>query len=287
MDNRPHTRFRGIALLAVLGFIVIASSAVIASARIAATSGLAIRQHHDGLASTDLLNSLRSSCTQWIARQADTATAEAGIPYGGIPVLSDQIERIGQSMQIRITAYDQDTRFPLERLSELDASEFRGSLYIAEDNAVDLPELEFKLLREPEPIAIFPGRADQPALLGLARTPGLKSGSRTRSVSLNPRTVPDEIVRIIYGDSADQMLEDLNEWRSRADRIGSSGQGEFTTAESPMTGTASWTSQTQAWAFRIDLETEYRRTAFWAVYEAAPGTGWRLRIWHRIGDGSE
>jgi hypothetical protein len=106
-------------------------------------------------------------------------------------------------------------------------------------------------------------------------------------VSLNPRTVPDELVRVIYGDSVEQLLEELTAWRSRADRTRPSGQGRFTTAETPATGTVAWTTDTQAWAFRIDLETERRRLAFWAVYELQPGTGWQLRSWHRIGDASE
>lgn len=287
MDNRSHTRFRGIALLAVLGFIVIASSAVIASVRIASTSGLAIRQHHDALASSDLLNSLRSVCQQWIVRQADTAMADAGITYGGILVLSDQLERIGQSIDIRITAYDQDTRIPLVRLSELAASEFRGPLSIALGSEVELLELEAKLNREPAPIAVFPASVNQLAVLGLARSPGGKSGSRVSSVSLNPRTVPDELVRVIYSDSAEQVLEDLREWRSRADRVGSSGQSRFTTEGSPASGTIAWTTETRAWAFRIDLKTEHRRLAFWAVYEMTPGAGWRLHTWHRIGDASK
>ncbi|MFI4853463.1 MAG: hypothetical protein ACIAQF_00620 [Phycisphaerales bacterium JB065] len=266
---------------------MIASSAVIASVRIAPTSGLAARQHHDALATTDLFNSLRSACEQWIARQGGTAVIEPSLPYGAIPVLNDQIKRADQLIEIQITAYDQDTRISLRRLNELDASEYHGLLSLALDDETDLPELEVKLVRESESLAVYPSRANTSAVLGLARSPGLKLSSQTSSVSLNPRTVPDELVRVIYGDSAEQVLEELNEWRSRTERIGSSSWADFATVESAAAGNVIWAPETQAWAFRIDLETEHRRLAFWAVYEVTTGTGWRLRTWHRIGDGSE
>src|SRR5690606_17600526 len=126
-----------------------------------------------------------------------------------------------------------------------------------------------------------------PAVLGLARSPGLTPGSRMSSATLNPRTVPYELVRAIYGDSAEQVLKELTAWRSRADRTNPSGQRNFTTSETPSSGKIAWTTETQAWAFRLDLKTDNRQLAFWAVYELEPGIGWRLRTWHRIGDASK
>ncbi|MCR9217605.1 MAG: hypothetical protein NXI14_10430 [bacterium] len=279
--RRTH---RGIALLVVLGFIVIASGAVIASARIAATSGMASRQHDESLRSASLTNGLRSACEQWLLRRADTAVADADLPHGAVVVMDDTVETREGPVSIRIHAYDQDTRLPF------DPSVLEG-LGLESDGAggdrLGLSALDAQAASTSdasEGTALFPSVVDRPALFGTVRVPELAADAQRGPLRLNPRTVPLELLESVFGEEAEQIGEQLREWRANAS--GRSGAPSLRDAAVSGPRDVTWQSASSAWAFRIDVEVPNLQTrSFWAVYEGADD-GWERAQWHIIREGS-
>jgi len=283
VDPGRRTR-RGIALLVVLGFIVVASGAVIASARIAATSGMASRQHDASLRSAPLMNGIRSACSQWLDRRADTAVADADLPYGAVVVMDDTVETPDGPVSVRIHAYDQDTRLPFE-LTALEglglqsdgAGGDRLELSVLDAAAADPADASRRT-------ALFPSVVDRPALIGNLRDPGLAADAQRGPLRLNPRTVPLELLESVFGKDAEQIGEQLREWRAKAS--GRSGAPSLTEVAASGQRDVSWQSASSAWAFRIDVEAPNLQTrSIWAVYEDADD-GWELAQWHIIREGS-
>lgn len=284
MGDPGRTTRRGIALLVVLGFIVIASGAVIASARIAATSGMASRQHDASLWSAPLMNGIRSACAQWLDRRADTAVADADLPHGAVVVMDDTVETREGPVNIQIHAYDQDTRLPFDP-SVLDglglesdgAGGDRLGLSALDGQAASTADAS-------ERTALFPSVVDRPALFGTVRVPGLAADAQRGPLRLNPRTVPLELLESVFGEEAEQIGEQLREWRANASGRGSSPS--LPAATSSEEREVVWQSASSAWAFRIDVEVPNLQTrSFWAVYEDADD-GWERAQWHIIREGS-
>lgn len=282
-DPGRRTR-RGIALLVVLGFIVVASGAVIASARIAATSGMANGQHDASLRSAPLMNGIRSACVQWLDRRGNTAVADADLPYGAVVVMDDTVETPDGPVSVRIHAYDQDTRLPF------DPSVLEG-LGLESDgaggdrlrlSAIDAPAAD--TADASQGTALFPSVVDGPALFGTMRVPGLAADAQRGPLRLNARTVPLELLESVFGEEAEQIGEQLREWRASAS--GRSGAPSLTEATVSGQRDVTWQSASSAWAFRIDVEVPNLQTrSFWAVYEDADD-GWELAQWHIIREGS-
>ena len=281
MADRVATNHRGIALLAVLGFIVIASGAVLASARIAATSGVAIQQHEASLRTVSLTNGIRSACEQWLLRRADTAVADAALPYGAVVVMEDSVETADGTVSIRIHAYDQDTRLPFE-------PSVLGDLGLQSDAAnsdrfglsgLDAPAADPS--RTSQETALFPSVVARPALFGTVRVPGLAADAPSGQLRVNPRTVPLELLESGLGQEAGEIVEQLTEWRATA-----AGRGGAATPVAAEGGQVTWQTSSSAWAFRIDVDSsELRARSYWAVYEDGED-GWDLREWHIIREGA-
>jgi len=276
---------RAVALLAVLGFIVVASTAVIASARIAATSGFAVQQHEASLESTSFMNAIRSTCLQWILRRGDTALTEDSLPYAAIVVLDDEFELANEAARIRIFAYDQDTRL---RITPQNWSA-SGANWDRDPNdrldELSISDLEEAAVRNTGIARVFPQTRAGQALLGVMRSPLEQSHRITPGITLNPRTVPYEVLAMLFGDSANELYERVREWRSeRSGRSSAFSQGFQKQAGSPR-GPVAWQTKSSAWAFRIDIEFEAALTrSFWAVYAIDNGE-WQLDTWHIIRDG--
>jgi hypothetical protein len=284
MADPTRKTHRGIALLVVLGFIVIASGAVLASARIAATSGMAVQQHDASLRSAPLMNGIRSACAQWLDRRAGSAVADVDLPYGAVIVMDDTVETPSGPVTIRIHAYDQDTRLPLEP-SVLERfamrSDARGSRG-AGLSSLDAPAVDASA--SSQETALFPGQSDRPSLFGTVRVPGLSPDAQSRSLGLNPRTVPFELLPSVFGEEAEQVEEQLREWRATAS--GRGGASGLPAATSSGEREVTWQSVSSAWAFRIDVMTPQLQTrSYWAVYEDSD-EGWELRQWHIIREGA-
>jgi hypothetical protein len=273
-------------LLAVLGFIVVASSAVIASARIAATNGFAMKQHEGSLESTRFMNSIRSACFQWILRNGDTAVAEDGLPYAAIAVLDDEFELSNGPAQIRIFAYDQDTRLPL---TPRNWSEFGAELDRVEIDRLDalsISGLDDLGVQTKGGIGVFPRTQAGQALFGVMRSPLHEADRGTSGITLNPRTVPYEVLTVLFGESANELSERLREWRSdrsgRTSTFSPVAELQAGSANGPVT----WQTESSAWAFRIDIDVAPTLArSFWAVYAIDNGE-WQLETWHIIREGS-
>jgi len=283
MTERRSKERRAVALLAVLGFIVVASSAVIASARIAATNGFAMKQHEGSLDSTGFMNSIRSACFQWILRQADTAVAEDGLPYAAIVVLEDEFELADLPTRVRILAYDQDTRLPLTSRNWSAFGADLDGVEIDRLDALSISGLDALGVRSNGGTGVFPRIQEGQALLGVMRSPLHEADREASSITLNPRTVPYEVLTALFGESADELSGRVREWRS--DRSGRSSTFSPVSEQQPGSahGPVTWRTDSSAWAFRIDIEVGPTLTrSFWAVYAIGDDGIWKLEAWHII-----
>lgn len=286
MTERRSRERRAVALLAVLGFIVIASSAIIVSARIAATSGLAMQQREGSIASTQFMNAIRSACSQWILRHGDTAVAEDGLPYAAIAILDDELDFAGRRARIRVLAYDQDTRIPLTPQNWSAFGADLDEVEIDQLDALSIRELDDLGVRSKGVTRVFPRVQAERALLGVMRSPLHEADRETRGITLNPRTAPYEVLAVIFGESANDLAERLRDWRS--DRSGRSSTFSPVSKQQrgSTLGPVTWQTESSAWAFQIDVEVgPTLARSFWAAYVLDDHENWRLVSWHEIREG--
>lgn len=293
--ERSISRRRAVALLAVLACVLLASSVVVASVRMVTVSTISGRQSDEHFATVELLTAVRSACVQWIQRRSSAAVVAAPdlMWSGGIAVFEDTLESRGQTIRIRITAYDHSTRLPLGMLPELlsgseDLHRHFGGFDPA--GATEFKELENTLIESGISGRVFSGPDDRPALLDLFGMPTSRARSDPSStqgiVPLNPRSVPESVVTILHGNDADAVIGALRMWRAAAARTGSAGRRTFSAPATPTDRRVRWSSDTTHWAMRIELSGDSSRYDFWAGYELFSG-GWRLTSWHPIREALE
>lgn len=299
MGNQKTNTRSGVALIIVLGCIVMLSALAASTARSVAAASLAATQHGESLAMSHTLDTARSACAQWLIRHAPTAMLGADTPHSGILVLDERVQTHGITLRIQIHAFDQSTLIPMNRMPTITEQLTEWS-DVGDFSHTDASPLhEVRLLEdaalESEQRRLFPRlnpadeHPDRPIpLLCVFQSPSLSRPptQRTRTqvpLGINPRTVPDQVLTVLYPAEAEHIGQLLREWRARASsRAGSrAALPSIGFAESPH-GPIRLINDSDRWAFVISSESRTARRSHWICFERRPGLGWVETLSHVI-----
>ncbi|MFU8828752.1 MAG: hypothetical protein ACNA8P_04870 [Phycisphaerales bacterium] len=299
MDDRSENHRSGVALIIVLGCIVVLSTLAASTARSVATASIAATQHAESLAMSQTLDAARSACTQWLIRHATTAMLDADNPHLGIAVLDEQITCGRVPLHIRIHAFDQSTLIPLDRIPELteQLGEWSTLSELLQASASPLNRIrsleEAALENEQTRLIPIPNAPtdhhNQPIpLLSVAQSPSLSVLPTERrrshpSLSINPRTVPDPVLQVLYPAEAEDVSRILREWRSRAKSRarGKAAVPSLESFKSPL-GPVRLIDDSDRWAFLVTSESRTTLRSHWICFERRPGLGWVETLSHII-----
>ncbi len=116
MPSNAHLAQRGVALLIVLAALVITSSACAVLARLAWSTRAAGDADRCTRVADDLLLALDAPISRWLAEQARGIVLDSDVTEPAVPVLHDCWRCGDDSIEVRITAWDQCGMAPLSQL---------------------------------------------------------------------------------------------------------------------------------------------------------------------------
>lgn len=282
-------------MLLILVMLTVVVSACAALARLAVESSVARTLALQSDLCRDLLGVCDDAITKWLQSESGNIVLPPDVTEPRIEVLSDVIELDGVSLELRITAWDQNGMVPLSHtirgsllrnvlpqsiIREVDAARATEGQRLSDVPGLDLFDVN-SVFPMPIPIAA--------AQLGSASTPSLSEvgprrfepslgafvathnpsvaterGRRNRRMpsAINVNTAPLPLVEAAMRMAGRRGIQQIEKARQagKPSLIGNESLGK------PVANAPQLVTTSNAWAFRIDVAAGPVRRSWWSVF---------------------